>query len=143
MASRQLAMDVKDAIEDMLERNLSPKKLRRYLEFLGPALLVITYIEDSHRIVTRWAEQMLYMATHMRWGRALASIILMISVLAQLGGSVGVIVRKQVKASCYVLLVFTGAERSPAPGQEGLRSLAPAVVFRRPAAHCLRPAPGP
>jgi hypothetical protein len=48
-AYKRYAQDAKEVIEEQLERNLSPKKLRRYLELTGPCLLVITYVEDALR----------------------------------------------------------------------------------------------
>lgn len=52
---------VKDAIEPILERLMTKKSRKRFLERAGPALLVVTFIEDGLRIVLRWSEQMHYM----------------------------------------------------------------------------------
>ncbi len=52
---------MKDAIEPVLERMMTKKSRKRFLERAGPALLVVTFIEDGLRIVLRWSEQMHYM----------------------------------------------------------------------------------
>lgn len=45
--------DLKNVVEDALERHVTPKKLKRFLELIGPFLLVITYVEDAFRCAPR------------------------------------------------------------------------------------------
>lgn len=56
-SASRIGSDVRELIEDQLERNLSPRKLKRYLELVGPFLLVITYLEDAIRCARRAASQ--------------------------------------------------------------------------------------
>ena len=48
-------------VQQALERLMTKKSRKRFLERAGPALLVVTFIEDGLRIVLRWSEQMHYM----------------------------------------------------------------------------------
>mmetsp|Transcript_64 Transcript_64/g.174 ORF Transcript_64/g.174 Transcript_64/m.174 type:complete len:293 (+) Transcript_64:57-935(+) len=107
MAAKRFMSDLKDVIEDQLERNLSPKKLKRYLEVVGPFLLVLTNAEDALRVLMRWSEQLQYMKLQMKWGTYVSALILLLSALVQAVGSVGVITRVQLKANCCLLLGFT------------------------------------
>lgn len=86
---------------------------------------------------------MMYMTRHMKWGRVLAALILLVSMAAQAVGSAGVISRVRLKAACYTLLTFTG-EAGRADCTTGLmprRLGLPAGIRPRNHARARRPNP--
>merc|ERR1719399_1043191 len=57
---------IKERIEFELETRWSPKAIKRLLSTLGPLLLVITFLEDGLRVMSRWHEQMSYLTDERR-----------------------------------------------------------------------------
>jgi len=82
--------EMKSWLELELETRWSPKAMQRVLGTLGPILLVITFLEDGLRVMTRWTEQMNYL-TGTRHGMGFSSwfavIALVTSIILQIGGS--------------------------------------------------------
>jgi len=82
--------EMKSWLELELETRWSPKAMQRVLGTLGPILLVITFLEDGLRVMTRWTEQMNYL-TGVRHGMGFSSwfavIALITSIVLQIGGS--------------------------------------------------------
>jgi len=81
---------IHDRIEFELETRWSPKAMKRVLSILGPLLLVITFLEDGLRVMTRWSEQMSYL-TGTRHGMGFSSwfavMALVTSIVLQIGGA--------------------------------------------------------
>merc|ERR1719482_1356649 len=81
--------EMKSWLELELETRWSPKTMQRVLGTLGPILLVITFLEDGLRVMTRWTEQMNYL-TGTRHGMGFSSwfavIALITSIVLQIGG---------------------------------------------------------
>merc|ERR1711988_382283 len=82
--------EMKSWLELEVETRWSPKAMQRVLGTLGPILLVITFLEDGLRVMTRWSEQMNYL-TSTRQGMGFSSwfavIALITSIILQIGGS--------------------------------------------------------
>merc|ERR1711966_439889 len=82
--------EMRSWLELELETRGSPKAMQRILGALGPILLVITFLEDGLRVMTRWSEQMTYL-TGTRHGMGFSSwfavIALITSIILQIGGS--------------------------------------------------------
>merc|ERR1711988_190509 len=83
--------EMKSWLELELETRWSPKTMQRVLGTIGPILLVITFLEDGLRVMTRWSEQMSYL-TGTRHGMGFSSwfavIALITSIVLQIGGSI-------------------------------------------------------
>merc|ERR1712188_368089 len=82
--------EMKSWLELELETRWSPKAMQRVLGTIGPILLVITFLEDGLRVMTRWSEQMSYL-TGTRHGMGFSSwfavIALITSIVLQIGGA--------------------------------------------------------
>jgi len=82
--------EMKSWLELEVETRWSPKTMQRVLGTLGPILLVITFLEDGLRVMTRWTEQMNYL-TGTRHGMGFSSwfavIALITSIVLQIGGA--------------------------------------------------------
>merc|ERR1712072_795459 len=84
-------LEMKSWLELEVETRWSPKYMSRVLGTVGPLLLVITFLEDGLRVMTRWSEQMSYL-TGTRHGMGFSSwfavVALLTSIALQIGGSV-------------------------------------------------------
>merc|ERR1711970_773586 len=82
--------EMKSWLELEVETRWSPKTMQRVLGTIGPILLVITFLEDGLRVMTRWSEQMNYL-TGTRHGMGFSSwfavFALITSIFLQIGGS--------------------------------------------------------
>merc|ERR1712072_53263 len=82
---------IHDRIEFELETRWSPKAIKRLLSTLGPLLLVITFLEDGLRVMTRWGEQVNYLTGAHPGGMGFSSwfavLALITSIILQMGGS--------------------------------------------------------
>jgi len=82
--------EMKSWLELEVETRWSPKTMQRVLGTIGPILLVITFLEDGLRVMTRWSEQMSYL-TGTRHGMGFSSwfavFALITSIVLQIGGS--------------------------------------------------------
>lgn len=72
-------------IEDMVDLYSQP--LRPHLPSIGRFLIVITFLEDSLRIITQWSDQIWYLQKHRHFPWFLACLFLFINVVTMLGGS--------------------------------------------------------
>merc|ERR1712167_278128 len=83
-------LEMKSWLELEVETRWSPKAMSRFLGTVGPLLLVITFLEDGLRVMTRWSEQMNYL-TGTRRGMGFSSwfavIALITSIVLQVGGA--------------------------------------------------------
>ncbi|EEQ28674.1 ER-derived vesicles protein erv29 [Microsporum canis] len=79
-------------IEDWLDSVADP--IKPHLPAIGRFLIVVTFLEDSLRIVTQWTPQLEYLNQyrHIPWG--LTHLFLILNVIVMLSGSVLVIARK-------------------------------------------------
>jgi uncharacterized membrane protein YphA (DoxX/SURF4 family) len=97
--------------ELLAEEKLTKKARQRVFRTLGPFLLVVTFIEDSLRILFRWSEQKSYLTSRMGMNGFFAVLSLLISVVVQVCGT-GMILRPEhfkprlIKQGSYTLLGF-------------------------------------
>merc|ERR1719453_1366735 len=83
--------EMKSWLELEVETRWSPKTMQRVLGTVGPLFLVITFLEDGLRVMTRWSEQMSYLtgARHgMGFSQWFAVVALLTSIVLQVGGAV-------------------------------------------------------
>merc|ERR1712167_30901 len=83
-------LEMKSWLELEVETRWSPKQMSRILGTVGPLLLVITFLEDGLRVMTRWSEQINYL-TGTRHGMGFSSwfavLALITSIVLQIGGA--------------------------------------------------------
>ncbi|BDD59669.1 hypothetical protein MPDQ_001753 [Monascus purpureus] len=89
-------------IEDWLETIADP--IKPHLPRIGRFLIVVTFIEDSIRIVTQWSDQLLYLRDWQKIPWGIAHIFLIANVLAMSTCSFLVIVRKHTEYAVAGLL---------------------------------------
>ncbi|KAK2880072.1 hypothetical protein FQN49_000586 [Arthroderma sp. PD_2] len=79
-------------IEDWLDSVADP--IKPHLPAIGRFLIVVTFLEDSLRILTQWTPQLEYLNQfrHIPWG--ITHLFLIVNVIVMLAGSVLVIARK-------------------------------------------------
>jgi uncharacterized membrane protein YphA (DoxX/SURF4 family) len=96
-------------IEDYLDTYSEP--IKPLLPAIGRFLIVVTFIEDSIRIVTQWSDQLLYLHDYRGIPSGLTHLFLIINVLAMLSCSTLVVTRKHTEYAVYGLLgvIFTQA----------------------------------
>ncbi|KAI1908618.1 ER-derived vesicles protein erv29 [Ophidiomyces ophidiicola] len=98
-------------IEDWLETLSDPVK--PYLPAIGRFLIVVTFLEDSLRILTQWGDQLSYLHEFRHFPRGVSHIFLILNVIAMLICSVLVIARKH---SEYAVAGLLGVVVSQAIG---------------------------
>ena len=107
------SMDLEGAL---ISRVPSGRRRRQeFLEAAGPTLLVLTFLEDSLRVVQQWEGQMAFMQSTMRLGYYLGATLLFLSMLVQTVGSLVVLHAALVpsaklglaKRATWSLLAFT------------------------------------
>ena len=83
---------ISQAVEEKLEVLAGP--LKPHVPLIARFLLVVTFLEDSLRIVTQWEDQLYYLQNfqHMHW--FVAYVFLIFNVLAMSAGSVMAIAKK-------------------------------------------------
>ena len=102
-------------LEEVGETVLTKKKRRALLASAGPALLVLTFVEDGARIFLRWGEQHHYMTRRMGMGSVTGALALLLSAGVQLGGA-ALVLRPahfrpaRVKLGSYLLLGFVALQ---------------------------------
>ncbi|KAJ3475414.1 hypothetical protein NLI96_g11852 [Meripilus lineatus] len=79
-------------VEDYVEIYSQP--LKPHLPAIGRFLIVVTFLEDSLRIVTQWGDQLWYLQRHRHFPWGISHMFLMINVLTMLVGSGAVILKK-------------------------------------------------
>ncbi|KAJ3525779.1 hypothetical protein NM688_g8353 [Phlebia brevispora] len=89
-------------VEDNVEIYSQP--LKPYLPAIGRFLIVITFLEDSLRIVTQWSDQLWYLQRHRKFPWGISHTFLMINVLTMLVGSGAVILKKHTEYAVGGLL---------------------------------------
>jgi len=107
------SMDLEGAL---ISRVPSGRRRRQdFLEAAGPTLLVLTFLEDSLRVVQQWEGQMAFMQSTMHLGYYLGATLLFLSMLVQTVGSLVVLHAALVpsaklglaKRATWSLLAFT------------------------------------
>jgi len=79
-------------IEDYVEIYSQP--LRPHLPAIGRFLIIVTFLEDSLRIVTQWSDQLWYLHKHRHFPQGISHIFLILNVITMLVAS-GAIVTKR------------------------------------------------
>ncbi|KAI0945511.1 hypothetical protein AcW1_001719 [Taiwanofungus camphoratus] len=79
-------------VEDNVEIYSQP--LKPHLPAIGRFLIVVTFLEDSLRIITQWSDQLWYLQRHRHFYWGLSHLFLMINVVTMLAGSSAVILKK-------------------------------------------------
>ncbi|OKL60202.1 hypothetical protein UA08_04602 [Talaromyces atroroseus] len=89
-------------IEDWLDTLSDP--IKPYVPAIGRFLIVVTFLEDSLRIVTQWNDQLLFLRDyrHIPWG--ITHLFLIFNVIAMLASSFLVIARKHTEYAVGGLL---------------------------------------
>lgn len=79
-------------VEEVLDRLAAP--IKPYVPALARFLIVVTFLEDSLRIVSQWNDQLYYLQNfqHMPWG--VSHIFLLVNVVLMLSGSIAAILKK-------------------------------------------------
>eukprot|EP00322_Chrysochromulina_rotalis_P028416 CAMPEP_0115859444 /NCGR_PEP_ID=MMETSP0287-20121206/16618_1 /TAXON_ID=412157 /ORGANISM="Chrysochromulina rotalis, Strain UIO044" /LENGTH=322 /DNA_ID=CAMNT_0003313743 /DNA_START=71 /DNA_END=1039 /DNA_ORIENTATION=+ len=99
-------------LEARASSSFSKGARRRVLELAGPALLVLTFLEDGLRVPLSWSEQHEYLTERQHLLPILASIFLVFSCVTQLVGAFFVLFQRfnRVKAGSYGLLTFAAIQ---------------------------------
>lgn len=79
------------------------RHLRAILPTLGRLFLTGTFIEDGFRMWFQWSDQRDYIAYHWNLPMFIGTIFVIFNLLAQLGGSSMVLLRKHVRIACGIL----------------------------------------
>ncbi|RAO65542.1 uncharacterized protein BHQ10_001554 [Talaromyces amestolkiae] len=79
-------------IEDWLDTISDP--IKPYIPAIGRFLIVVTFLEDSLRIVTQWNDQLMFLRDyrHIPWG--ITHLFLIVNVVVMLAASIMVITRR-------------------------------------------------
>jgi len=88
---------------------VNTKRAYRRLEVLGRCLLVLTFVEDSARVLLHWRFQMRFMLHafgQTTVGTVVGHAVLATSTVVQLTGSLLLVVRKWEEHACLLLLVW-------------------------------------
>lgn len=80
------------------------KQSRVILPTLGRLFLVSTFIEDGFRMWFQWSDQRDYISYHWDLPVFVGTLFVIYNLLAQLGGSLMVLLRKNVRIACGILL---------------------------------------
>ncbi|XP_037121547.1 surfeit locus protein 4 isoform X1 [Syngnathus acus] len=76
---------------------------KQYLPHLARLCLISTFLEDGIRMWFQWHDQRDYIETTWNCGYFLASLFVLINLLAQLGGCILILSRNFVQQACFVL----------------------------------------
>lgn len=80
------------------------RRTRTTLPTIGRLLLTSTFIEDGIRMWLQWSQQRDYIAYHWNVYMFVGTMFVIFNLIAQLAGSAMVVVRKQVRIACAILL---------------------------------------
>jgi len=80
---------VSSKIEDLIEVYSQP--LRPHLPTIGRFLIVVTFLEDSLRILTQWSDQIWYLQRHRSFPWGISHVFLLLNIITMLAGSAAVI----------------------------------------------------
>jgi uncharacterized membrane protein YphA (DoxX/SURF4 family) len=95
---RAFASKVEDAVD------IYTQPLKPHLPAIGRFLIVVTFLEDSLRIVSQWSDQLWYLQRHRHFPWGLSHLFLMINVITMLFGSGAVIAKKHTEYAVGGLL---------------------------------------
>jgi len=102
-----------ERLEAMADAYFCKKARRQLLERVGPAALVITFVEDAFRVVMRYDEQRDFLTEQRGFYVWAAYMVLFLSFSTQLAGATCVLGRfdpSRVKLGSYLLLSFTAVQ---------------------------------
>ncbi|KAI0688385.1 SURF4 family-domain-containing protein [Cytidiella melzeri] len=94
---RMFARQVEDNID------ISAQPLKPYLPAIGRFLIVVTFLEDSVRIVTQWSDQLWYLQRHRHFPWGLSHIFLALNVVLMLVGAGSVIAKRYAEYATIAL----------------------------------------
>ncbi|KAI0084719.1 SURF4-domain-containing protein [Irpex rosettiformis] len=94
---RVLAKQVEDNVD------IWTQPLKPYLPAIARFLIVVTFLEDSLRIVTQWSDQLWYLQRHRHFPWGISHLFLAINVLLMLGGSGAVIAKRYAEYATIAL----------------------------------------
>jgi len=97
-----------DVLEDHIETISQPMK--PYLPALGRFLIVVTFLEDTLRIMTQWSDQIYYLQRHRHIPWGLNHIFLFANVIVMLSCSSLVIAKRWPEKACAGLLAVVIAQ---------------------------------
>ncbi|EJD05482.1 SURF4-domain-containing protein [Fomitiporia mediterranea MF3/22] len=89
-------------IEDYIEIYSQP--LKPHLPAIGRFLIVVTFLEDSWRIMTQWDDQLWYLQRHRKFPWGLSHIFLLINIIVMLIASGAVITKRHTEYAVMGLL---------------------------------------
>lgn len=89
------------SLEALIDKISTP--IRPYLPVVARFLLVVTFLEDSLRIVTQWDDQTYYLERHRGFPWGIAHLFLMLNVVAMTTCSVLAIAKKRTEVAVSVL----------------------------------------
>ncbi|KAJ7336295.1 SURF4 family-domain-containing protein [Mycena olivaceomarginata] len=89
-------------VEDYVEIYSQP--LKPHLPAIGRFLIVVTFLEDALRILTQWGDQLWYLQQHRKFPWGLSHLFLLVNVVAMLGGSSMVILKRYTEYAVFGLL---------------------------------------
>jgi len=89
-------------IEDYVEIYSQP--LRPYLPAIGRFLIIVTFLEDSLRIMTQWGDQLWYLQKHRNFPGGISHFFLIINVLTMVVGSGAVVMKRHTEYGVAGLL---------------------------------------
>ncbi|KAI0293964.1 SURF4-domain-containing protein [Russula brevipes] len=89
-------------IEDYVEIYSQP--LRPHLPAIGRFLIIVTFLEDSLRIITQWGDQLWYLQKHRHFPRGISHMFLLINVITMLVGSGAVVTKRHTEYAVAGLL---------------------------------------
>ncbi|KAF9819404.1 hypothetical protein IEO21_02147 [Rhodonia placenta] len=91
-APRERLRAFAQTVEDNVEIYTQP--LKPYLPAIGRFLIVVTFLEDSLRIITQWSDQLWYLQRHRHFWWGFSHLFLLLNVITMLFGSGAVILKK-------------------------------------------------
>ncbi|KAH9992287.1 SURF4 family-domain-containing protein [Russula vinacea] len=78
--------------------------LRPYLPAIGRFLIIVTFLEDSLRIVSQWGDQLWYLQKHRHFPQGISHLFLIINVITMLVGSGAVVTKRHTEYGVAGLL---------------------------------------
>jgi len=79
-------------VEDHVEIYSQP--LKPHLPAIGRFLIVVTFLEDSLRILSQWSDQIWYLQAHRHFFWGISHLFLLVNVITMLGGSFCVMAKR-------------------------------------------------
>lgn len=104
MPQNDFISKAEDAAENILRHT------KYILPHMARLCLVSTFIEDGIRMWMQWGEQRDYIASTWSCGNFLAALFVFVNMVGQLGSCAGVLLRKHVQITCYILFFIIGLQ---------------------------------